>query len=91
MKRLNTLIVGLAVIALTGGAAVAKDKMAAGMNKDGMASGSMKMSKRDTATMKSCQAMSHDKMMMARKCKTLMAKHADMFNADGTMKDMAAH
>jgi hypothetical protein len=40
----------------------------------------------DMRTMKSCQAMDHDAMMAAPKCKRLMAKHPDMFNSDGTMK-----
>ena len=49
-------------------------------------SASMNMSKTDAATAKSCQAMPHDAMMKDAKCKAFMAKHSDMFNADGTMK-----
>lgn len=97
MRHIKTLVVGLAAMALTAGAAVAqdstsKDNMSAGtassdsMSKDSMSSGSMKMSKGDMAMMKTCQGMAHDAMMADAKCKGFMAKHPDMFNPDGTMK-----
>ncbi len=96
MRHFKTFVAGLAAIALTAGAAVAqdstsKDNMSAGaassdsMSKDSMSSGS-KMSKTDMATMKTCQGMAHDAMVADAKCKAFMAKHPDMFNADGTMK-----
>ena len=91
MRHFKTFVAGLAAIALTAGAAVAqdstsKDNMSAGAaSSDSMSSGS-KMSKTDMATMKTCQGMAHDAMMADAKCKAFMAKHPDMFNADGTMK-----
>jgi len=94
MTHLKTLVVGVAALALCGGAALAQNNsmssgaMSSGkMNKDNMSSGSMKMSMSDKRTMKSCQAMNHDAMMKSSKCKTFMGNHPDMFNADGTMKD----
>ena len=88
------LCTGIAVLTLASGAAWAQTSSPGGstsgssMSSDS-ASSSMKMSKTDMKTMKSCQAMDHDAMMKAEKCKTLMAKHPDMFNSDGTMKSGA--
>jgi hypothetical protein len=100
MTSINTLMLA-AALALAAGAASAQmttgqgspsgdmqtPPMSSGaMSSDSMSSDSMKMSRMDQKTMKSCQAMDHDAMMQADKCKRLMAKHADMFNSDGTMK-----
>lgn len=104
MTHFKTLFVGAMAAALCAGAASAQsttggsmssgstDSMSAGssgsMSAGGMNSGGMKMSKMDMKTMKSCQAMDHDAMMKAGKCKTFMSAHPDMFNADGSMKSM---
>ena len=91
MTKSKLLCAAVAVLTLSSGAAWAQMSSQSGsmggsaMSSDKMA-GSMKMSKMDIKTMKSCQAMGHDMMMKKMKCKNLMAKHADMFNKDGTMK-----
>jgi hypothetical protein len=43
------------------------------------------MSKADMATLKHCQAMSHDMMMKNAKCMKLMKMHPDMMNNNPPM------
>jgi hypothetical protein len=54
------------------------------MSTGGMSSGdamsTSKMSKADMATMKRCQAMSHDVMMKDSKCMKMMKMHPEMMN-----------
>lgn len=75
----------IAISALTMGAvpALAQDTM---MKKDSMQSGQMTMSATEMKKMKSCQAMSHEKMMKNAGCARMMKMHPDMMKSDGMMK-----
>lgn len=79
MIQLKSAALGLAVLAFTGGAALAQGSM---MKDDHM----MKMSAKDTKMMKSCQAMDHDAMMKNKGCMKMMKDHPDMMKSDGMMK-----
>lgn len=79
MMRLKTAAIGLAVLAFTGGAALAQDTM---MKGDAM----HKMSPKETKMMKSCHAMSHDRMMKNKGCMKMMKMHPDMMKDGAMMK-----
>ena len=79
MIRIRTMALGLAMLALTSGAALAQDAMKSGAM-------SKPMSKHDMKMMKSCQAMDHDKMMANKGCMKMMKMHPGMMSSDGAMK-----
>ena len=95
MIRLTSMAGGVLALALTSGAAFAQSNTGGsgpmgamgGMNSGAMSSGTMHMSKTSMRTMKVCMAMTHDNMMKNMKCKRFMAKHSEMMNSDGTMKN----
>ena len=81
--RITTLLALSALSLAAAAPAVAQDAMM----KDGMKSGSMmKMSAADTKKMKSCNAMSHDRMIKNAGCARMMKMHPDMMKHDGMMK-----
>ena len=94
MTYLKTASLGVAFLAFAGGAAFAQTNSTDNMSSSGvMSSGSMNsgamdtshMSKADMATMKRCQAMSHDMMMKDAKCMKMMKMHPDMMNNNPPM------
>ena len=95
MIRLTSMAGGVLALAIVAGATFAQSNMGGsspmgamgGMNSGAMSSGKMHMSKTSMRTMKVCMSMTHDNMMKNMKCKRLMAKHSEMMNSDGTMKN----
>ena len=84
MIQFKTAAIGVAIFALTGGAAFAQGGTM--IKGDAMAK-PMKMSRADTKMMKSCHAMSHDMMMKNKGCMKMMKMHPDMMKSDGMMKN----
>ena len=91
MNVLKTTALGLAMLTLAGGAALAAEggammKSDGAMKTDSMAAKPMAMSPRDMKTIKACNAMSHDRMMKSKACMTMAKMHPDMMHGDGMMK-----
>ena len=79
------------ILALVAASALALSLAAPAFAQDAMANGAMssgpamKMSAKDTKTMKKCNAMSHDMMMKNADCMKLMKTHPDMMGGDNMM------
>lgn len=82
LLAISALSIAAATPALAQGA-MAND----GMMKDSMhAQPAMHMSAADTRRMRSCQAMSHDRMMRNPGCARMMRMHPDMMHGDHMMQ-----
>jgi len=88
MNVLRSTAIGLAMLALTSGAAFAES--GAMMKTDSMAAKPMAMSAKDKKMMTSCQAMPHDKMMKNAGCKKMAKMHPDMMKGGAMMKSDGA-
>ena len=80
--RVTTLLAISALPFVVAAPAIAQDAMM----KDGMKAPMMKMSAAETKQMKSCNAMSHEKMMKNAGCVKMMKMHPDMMHHDDMMK-----
>lgn len=79
----TTILLAISALTVSTVPALAQDAM---MKKDTMSSGQMKMSAADMRKMKSCRAMSHDRMMKDAGCARMMKMHPEMMTSDGMMK-----
>ena len=86
MILLKSAALGLALMTLAGGGAFAQSGSM--MKSEGaMAAQPMKMSAADMKTMKTCKAMSSDKMMKNKACAKMAKAHPDMMKSDAMMKN----
>ena len=74
----STILIAISALSMGAVPALAQDAM--------MKSGQAKMSTADTKKMKSCQAMSRDKMMKNAGCARMMKMHPDTMGSDAMMK-----
>ena len=100
MTHFKTASLALAMLAFASGAALAQTNSTGSMSStegmsssEGMSTGAMStgamsssaMSKADMATLKHCQAMSHDAMMKNAKCMKMMKMHPDAMSNEPPM------
>lgn len=94
MTHIKTAAFALTLLALTGGAALAQTsammKSDGAMKTDSMAAKPMAMSPADTKMMKSCKAMSAEKMAKSAACMKMAKAHPDMMKGGAMMKSDGA-
>mgnify|MGYP000470418880 CR=1 FL=1 len=81
MRILSLLAISAISLVTTAPAFAEADMMKAGAHPSAM----MHMSAADTRRMKSCNAMSHKRMMRSATCRKLMQMHPDMMHHDSKM------
>jgi hypothetical protein len=84
MKLFQAASLGLSLLAISAGGALAQSGMTSSDTMSKPMAAPMSMSKHDMKMMKTCQGMSHDMMMKKAGCMKMMKMHPDMMSG-GTM------